>query len=96
MCEPLPEHERLNEIDGQPHSYDEEIKKALISAGSPVALLEMAHDAILAGHRQRGAILESGRSRSLPLDVGRGQRASVARIPEHEISVIEGGRSIGR
>jgi PAS domain S-box-containing protein len=47
VSEPPPERDRLNKIEALPHSYDEEIKKALISAGNPVALLEMAHDAII-------------------------------------------------
>ncbi len=42
-------HEHLHETDGQLHfyDYDGELKKALVSVGNPLALLEMAHDAII-------------------------------------------------
>ena len=47
MTEPLFEHDRLAGDQNQPIQSDEELKRALTSAGNPLALLEMAHDAII-------------------------------------------------
>src|ERR1700677_3929819 len=48
MSDPKPEDRIVEGLSQEPSfETDQELKKALISVGNPLALLEMAHDAII-------------------------------------------------